>query len=140
MGDTIDTTEFARNKYGNSYVWASLQSSLGDRVVVRSLASWGLVTADRVGDESYVTRPDPLYSVSNTRDFTTFGFKQDWSVNLASAWLLRFGADVKAQDVTYNDETFVGQDPDDPHPTRGASFPSDQRPRSTRAGPSSGLI
>ncbi len=123
MGDTIDTTEFAQNKYGNSYVWATLQSSLGDRVVVRSLASWGLVTADRVGDESYVTRPDPLYSVSNTRDFTTVGFKQDWSVDLARAWFMRFGADVKAQDVTYNHETFVGQDPDDPSPDPRGFFP-----------------
>ncbi len=45
--DALRTREKARNRYGNSYVWTTLNSSLGSRTSVRTLLSAGLLTRAR---------------------------------------------------------------------------------------------
>jgi hypothetical protein len=58
--DTINTRESANNRYGNSYVWTTLQSTIGERTTVRTLLSGGLVTRARQGSERQVGKVAPF--------------------------------------------------------------------------------
>lgn len=112
--DSIPTRESASNAYGNSYVWLTLQSLVGPRLTITTIASAGVVTASRAGNERYVNRPDSIYVVTGTRDSPIFGFKQDWTWEQSDRMILGFGYDVRALSVDYALTTSVGQDPDDP--------------------------
>ena len=121
--DSLRTREKANNSYGNSYAWATLSSSLGDRTVVRNTVSAGLVTRSRDGYEKYVDLSEPLYEVTNDRDLTILGLKQDWTIDLTDAIVLTAGADLrrlKSKDVT---TSIVGQDPNDPSPDPDEIYP-----------------
>lgn len=121
--DSLNTREDARNRYGNSYLWGTLASTLGARTSVRNMVSASLVTRSRDGSERYVNRPDPIYAVSNKRDYTILGFKQDWTHGFSDAWRVGLGADVRR---LHNDDRFtslVFQDPDDPTPPPPGTYP-----------------
>lgn len=112
--DSIRTKELANNRYGNSYVWTSLRSLLGERVVVNTMLSAGLVTSTRDGSENYVDGPGFLYTITNKRDFHVYGFKQDWRADVAEPLSLRWGIDARRLDADYAVTNTVGQNPDDP--------------------------
>lgn len=123
FGDTINTRERARNHYGNSYGWATLQSNLGPRTLVRNMVSAGLVTRDRDGAEEYIGGVDPLYSVTNKRDFSILGFKQDWTLPFLDTYVLGAGVDLRRLRSTDVVNTVVGQDPNDPATDTTSYYP-----------------
>lgn len=123
FNDTIPTVERANNHYGNSYGWATLQTQLGPRSLVRNMVSAGLVTRDRDGAELYANTPDTLYSVTNARDFSALGFKQDWTLGLSDAYVLDTGFDLRRLETTDAALTAVGQDPNDPEADTTAYYP-----------------
>jgi hypothetical protein len=112
--DSLETRENARNRYGNSYVWTTLQSALGARTAVRSMIAAGLVTRFRDGAEKYVFSTDPIYTLTNERDFSIFNFKQDWTCGLSDAYVLGFGVDVRRLRNRDRFTSIVGADPNDP--------------------------
>ncbi len=121
--DTLKTTESATNRYGNSYVWSSLVSRLGTRTTLRNLVSAGLITRSRDGFEAYDDRPDPLYEIFNERDLSVVGFKQDWTVEASTDWVVQAGFDARRLDVTDRVRTVVGQDPNDSSEFPPGTFP-----------------
>ncbi len=112
--DALQTRENARNRYGNTYLWTTLNSSLGSRTTLRNQLSAGLVTRTRDGSEQYVNIERPLYSLNNDREYSILGAKQDWSIRLSDAAILGFGADVRRLRNTDTFRSVVGPDPNDP--------------------------
>jgi len=114
FADSLKTREYAENHYGNSYVWTTLDTSLGSRTRVRTMLSAGLVTRNRDGSERYETRVNPIYTITNDRDFDILTVKQDWTHALADAYVLSYGIDARR---LHNKDTFrslIYQDPNDP--------------------------
>ncbi len=121
--DSIKTREDAHNRYGNSYVWTTLKSSLGAGTVVRSMVSASLVTRSRDGSERYVDRPEALYALTNQRDFSTLGFKQDWTHRISDSYVLSHGIDLRRLHDTDDFMNTVYQDPNDPSPDTTGAYP-----------------
>ena len=132
--DSIPTRESATNGYGNSYAWLTLQSLVGTRLTIRTMASAGLVTASRDGTERYVSRPESIYAITGTRDFPVYGLKQDWTWEQSNRMILGFGYDVRALSVDYALTTIVGQQPDDPTADTLGYYPVTTRKRTRRYG------
>ncbi|MCZ6633003.1 MAG: TonB-dependent receptor, partial [bacterium] len=125
--DTINTKEIANNRYGNSYAWVTLKSALGQRASVRTMASAGLVTKDRDGAEQYTNIPDAVYALTNKRDFTILGLKQDWAYELSNSIFLETGIDFKRVDADDNFTNYVGRNPDDPTADATGYYPVETR-------------
>jgi outer membrane receptor for ferrienterochelin and colicin len=121
--DTLKTVERAENRYGNSYVWSTLESSLGERTRVRTMASVGLVTRNRDGAESYVDYTEPIYTIKNDREFALAGVAQDWTQEVADSYVLSFGADFRGERSDDSYTSVVGQDPNDPSQDVGQIYP-----------------
>ncbi len=137
--DTIKTTEFANNKYGNSYAWVTLKSALGNRMAVTSMASAGLVNKTRDGFEQGVGLPDPVYELKNKRDFSSFGFKQDWMYELSNSIFLESGFDFRSVDADDIFTNIVGKNPDDPSADSLAYYPIESSSRLKKSGTTLGL-
>lgn len=121
--DSLETREKARNRYGNSYVWTNLDSSLGSRTSVRTQLSAGLVTRSRDGFEKYVHLDRPLYSLTNVRDYSVLGAKQDWTFRLSPAFILSTGLDARRLRNIESTSGVVGQDPNDPSLDEAGVYP-----------------
>ncbi len=132
--DSLKTRENARNRYGNAYVWSTLQSVLGPRTAVRTLLSAGLVTRHRDGFERYYFSSLPLYTLTNNRDFSILGFKQDWTTGLSEADILSYGVDLRRLRNTDSFTSIVAQDPNDPAQDPNAVYPIVTNARSGRIG------
>ncbi|MDA0748705.1 MAG: TonB-dependent receptor, partial [bacterium] len=125
--DTLKTQELANNKYGNSYAWVRLKSTLGRKVSVQNMASVGTVTKSRDGTEKYTDFQDVVYELTNKRDFHILGFKQDWSYEYSNAVFLEAGLDIKKSKVDDTFHNIVGKNPDDPSTDSLAYYPIETR-------------
>ena len=112
--DTIDARETVDNRYGNSYLWATLTSTLSPKVTVETMVNAGLVTHRRAGAEIFLSTPGAVYEVDKSRDLRITGIKQDWTVEPTDAWLWLFGADLRGQNADFRLQSLVYQDPNDP--------------------------
>ena len=136
--DSINTEERANNRYGNAYAWVTFESLFGDKVLMRTIASAGLVTSSRDGTEFYTSNSAPIYSIDSTRDFSVLGLKQEWRYDWSRRASLEFGFDLRTLDADYSIVNVVDQDPDNPSPDPGAFFPSEHRSALKRNGSSVG--
>ena len=114
FADSIKTTEFANNAYGNSYTWVTLKSLLSQHLAVKTLASAGHVTATREGDERHLLRPIELYAVDGNRDFAVYGLKQDFSYQRSAKMVLDWGYDARWMQANFDWMNRVTQNPDNP--------------------------
>ena len=112
--DTINTHETANNTYGNSYAWASLTSTISDRITVETMGHVGFVTRDRDGAELFTELPGGSYDVDKRRDLRLVGLKQDWLIESTPSLLWQLGVDVRRQEAEYRHRNRVWQDPNDP--------------------------
>ena len=134
FADSIRTRELTDNRYGNSYAWLTLKSLVGQRLGVTTLASAGVVTAGRDGAEQFRDRPGAQYAVTNHRDFTVLGFKQDWTYEVSSALIVDFGFDLRHLRADYGLTTSVGRDPNDNTPDTLGYYPQVTRTAFKRPG------
>ncbi len=123
FNDTIPTQESANNQYGNSYAWLTLRSLLGSHLAVKTLASAGLVTSTREGNEHQTNLPIELYGVNGNRDFTVLGFKQDFTYQRSSRMVLDWGYDVRSMHAQFDWTNRVTQNPDLPAPDTTGYYP-----------------
>jgi len=121
--DTLKTREDADNRYGNTYLWSSLESQLGDITTVRTIASVGLVTRDRDGSEFYENTTEPIYTVTNHRDYSLAGIKQEWSHALLDDYVLSWGFDLRGEHNKDRFSSVVGRDPNDPTQDPDQNYP-----------------
>lgn len=138
--DSIDTREDAHNRYGNSYAWTTLQSTLGPRLAVRTLVSGSLVTRSRDGSERIVPSGEPLYTLTNERDFSILGFKQDWTLGLSDADVLSLGVDARRLHATDDFTSDIGADPDDPTQDSTGVYPVTTRADHAASGTTLALV
>jgi len=136
--DALRTREKARNRYGNSYLWTTLTSSLGTRTTARTQLSAGLVTRSRDGSEQYLDIVKPLYTLTNERDYSILGAKQDWTFRLSDAFILSSGIDARRLHNTDSFQEVVGQDPNDPSQDPGI-YPLTTNTRFEKGGSRVGL-
>ncbi len=132
FNDSIPTVEAADNGYGNSYAWATLRSLFGAHLSVTTLASAGLVTASRKGDEHHASIPLELYGVEGSRDFNVLGLKQDLRFQPSNRMVFDWGYDARRMHAMFDWTNRVTQNPDDPTPDTTGYYPHVTR-RSTRA-------
>ena len=113
--DSLRTQEYAKNRYGNSYAWGTLVSSLGTRTTVKSVFAGALVTRARDGSERYTDfNNKPLYSLTNTRDYNILEGKQDWRFRASARFIVDAGFDARRLHNTDTFHKIVNEDPDDP--------------------------
>lgn len=137
FNDSINTRELADNRYGNSYVWATLRSTPAAGLSVTTMASAGRVTAHRSGSEAFSERPKLVYSIANRRDFDVLGLKQDWRLGVSDAISLGAGLDARWFSADYRLASVLGDDPDDPADDTLAYYPHES---SSRAAPSGSTV
>ena len=123
FNDSIKTVEAANNQYGNTYAWLTLRSLFGQHLSVRTLASLGLVTATRHGDEHHLLRPIELYGVLGKRNFTLQTFKQDFTYQRSNRMVLDWGYDLRRMNADFDWINRVTQNPDDPTPDTTGFYP-----------------
>lgn len=87
-------------RYGSSFVWATWDHRINDRLRFESVASTGSLRWRRSGD-GYDGRTLEG-AVRDARVLGTVGLRQDWSFD-ASRWLLvKWGVDAKREHASYN--------------------------------------
>ena len=121
--DTINTRERADNKYANSYVWGTLNSTLNKNTNVRTALFAGQVTRSRKGSERDVLEFEPYYVVDDDKKYTTVGATQDWAWSASEGDIVTFGADVRQMRSTDTFHSIAYQDPDDPEPPPPGEYP-----------------
>jgi hypothetical protein len=121
--DTINTRERANNKYANSYVWGTLNSTLSKSTNVRTTMFGGLVKRTRKGSERDVLELTPYYVVDDDKKYSTFGATQDWAWSASEGDIVTFGADVRQMNSTDTFHSIAYQDPDDPEPPPPGEYP-----------------
>ena len=126
--DTLQSRENARNRYSNTYAWTTLKSSFGSRIVLRNTASAVRITRHRDGAEVFIDFPEPIYTIRADRTLSYTGFKQDWTLGLADAYMLTTGFDVRRLRTDESSRSIVGQDPNDP-----SHYPDDIYPLTTNS-------
>lgn len=123
FADSIKTVEAANNGYGNSYVWLTLRSLLGQHLTLNTLASYGSVNATRRGDEHHALIPLEYYGVKGKRTFAVAGFKQDFSFQGSDRNLFDWGYDLRSMHANFDWENRVTQNPDLPVPDTTGFYP-----------------
>jgi TonB dependent receptor/Carboxypeptidase regulatory-like domain/TonB-dependent Receptor Plug Domain len=123
FNDSIRTQESANNTYGNSYLWAALQSQVGAHLNIRTLASTGVVRATRSGDERRTESGLSLYDVAGSRRFTVAGLRQDYSYQQWSRAIVEWGFDLRRLHANYDWVNRVTQNPDNPTPDTTGFYP-----------------
>lgn len=94
-----------RSRYRSSYLWANWEGRFG-RFTQQTVASLGRLTWRRDGerlDGSTVTA-----EITDRRDLTIGGVRQDWSMEMGPRALLKFGVDVKRAGADYDYFSAVG--------------------------------
>lgn len=103
-GKTIPNIDSVDTKYGNYYGWVTLNSRFADGVKARTIVFGSALDQQRRWRQF---DDDPNAHLNSTnindqRDFTLFGIKQDWNIDLSSKVLLKAGADIKRLKVDYD--------------------------------------
>ena len=80
--------------YGNTYGWLTLQSIINPRIYVQTVISTGRISHDRQGSKTI--NEFEHYSNSDMRNFSFYGFKQDWNLKVSNISHLKFGYEIKA--------------------------------------------
>ena len=137
--DSLRTQENAKNRYGNSYLWTTIDSSVGRRTTVKTLFAGAVVTRHRDGAERYIDLNNrPLYSLSNARDYGILQAKQDWRFKASDRFIVDAGLDVRRLSNTDTFQNIVNEDPDDPLVNK-AGYPLTKNTRFEQKGSRLGL-
>ena len=110
--------EFAKARYRNSYVWATLEHDFSHGLSTSAVASYTDVASDRSGEVL-----DPGHrtgTVDDERHYDVFGLKLDaaWS---SDRWLHRFGLEYREQSAEYQYFSALGFEAGYPFPQSEAT-------------------
>ena len=109
-----DTRERYLTGYGNSYLWGTHQSILGDRTFVEGSLSVGRVDRNRRGEEEELLDEDEGsgFSIADRRRLDVAAWKQGWHFQLSERQSWRWGAEAKRLRTSY--DYFNSRQLDDP--------------------------
>ncbi|MCB0520027.1 MAG: TonB-dependent receptor [Lewinellaceae bacterium] len=103
--DISDDGNFDKNdtKYDNTYAWLTLKSFYTPSLSSRTLLYSGLVTHNRQGSfHKYEPSDKGNFSLSDQRDYSFFGVKQDWDWQASNKLFLNAGFDVRPQKASFD--------------------------------------
>lgn len=83
------------SRFGNTYGWVSLASTLGARIAVRTNLSVARITRDRWGETINVPLDRLFFRVIDINAYDEYGIKQDWTLSVTDKTQLRWGIDYK---------------------------------------------
>lgn len=89
-------------KYGNTYSWLTLKSYYTPQLYSQTLLYGGLITHERIGwfeKEDYTDKG--TFNLTDNRDYTFLGVKQDWNWELSNKLFLRGGFEARQLNATY---------------------------------------
>jgi len=96
----VDDTERATARYRNSVGWLKVRTDWSDAVSSTTILSASDIANSRDGQ---IDIPDTVSgSVTDSRDFSSFGIKQDWKLDASDDWTFRAGFDFKLLDAEYD--------------------------------------
>lgn len=87
------------SRYGSSFVWATWDQRITDRLRFESVASVGSLRWRRMGDAYSGLQLDG--AVRDVRDLGSVGLRQDWSLDLSRWMLVKWGLDAKREHASY---------------------------------------
>lgn len=93
----IDRGESARANYENRVLWLNWRAEWSDRVHSETVVSVSEISNQRVG--TLVLPQIVSGTLDESREFDTFGLKQDWTYVASQNWMFSFGVDGKHQDA-----------------------------------------
>jgi outer membrane cobalamin receptor len=95
-----DDSETATAAYRNNVAWLKVDFDWSDRVSVSTIVSATDISNSRDGQ---VDIPDTVAgTVADSRNFGTYGVKQNWLFEAGERWAFRAGFDVSFLDAAYN--------------------------------------
>ncbi len=95
----VDRGETARADYRNRVLWLTWRALWSDRLRSETVLSVSEISNRRSGT---LALPQIVSgTLDESREFDTFGFKQDWTYVASQKWMLSFGVDGKHQDAKY---------------------------------------
>ena len=100
--DTIDS------EYENSYLWLNHEVAIGESMFVETVLSAGTVEDDRRATEEGV---GASAAIRDLRAMDILSLRQDWRFQLSPRHYLKWGAEARSYDVSYdytNDFAFDG--------------------------------
>ncbi|MEZ4887883.1 MAG: TonB-dependent receptor [Chitinophagales bacterium] len=90
-------------KYSNTYAWLALNSYHTPHLFSRTLLYSGLVKHDRNGSFfKYEPTDKGTFTLTDKRDYSLFGVKQDWNWQISNNLLLKSGFEAKQIKADYN--------------------------------------
>ena len=99
-GDSYDQFQ---TKYGNNYTWLTLKSGFTPRLYARSILYVANINHNRSGGYiKYENSDKGSVSLSDKRDYTLFGAKQDWVWEASDKFHLRAGFEAKQLYARYD--------------------------------------
>ena len=99
-GDNFDKND---NRFGNTYGWLTLNSNHSTRLFSRTLLYAGWISHDRNGS-FYKDEPSDKgsFMLTDQRDYTLLGIKQDWNWQTSNKLFLSGGFEVKQINAKYD--------------------------------------
>lgn len=95
-----DETESAVARYRNNVGWLKMEFDWTDAVSVSTILSATDIANSRDGQVDIENTVSG--TVVDSRDFSSFGIKQDWKFDFGGRWLFRTGFDVSFLDAEYD--------------------------------------
>lgn len=90
-----------RSRYASSYVWLTWDDRFGSRLRQHTVASIGRLTWRREGD-AFDGAGDQWLLVNDRRSYLVGGVRQDWSLDLVTRAMLKWGVDVRRERADYD--------------------------------------
>lgn len=105
-GDTIDLLDDDNDKadtgFGNTYGWLNVQSVMNDKLLIQSVLSAGKVDHVRTGTDFAGSSQTIRAEVSDKRDLSFYGLRQDWNYDFSERNFIQAGFEIKRQKSNYN--------------------------------------
>ena len=103
--DIAEDGNFDKNdtKYGNTYGWLTLKSFYNPNLFSRTILYAGLISHNRFGSFHKDEPSDKGdFMLTDKRDYSLFGLKQDWNWQSSSKLFLNFGVEAKQVKSKYD--------------------------------------
>lgn len=88
--------------YASDYAWTTLEGRVGSRVRQQSVAWFGGIGWARAGSRFPMATSGPTTRVDDHRSLRTLGVRQDWSVDMGSKLLFKFGGELRHESAHYD--------------------------------------
>jgi len=111
--EDADAGESSSARYGNVYLWGTLEHRFSDSLRASAIASYTSVTTERSGTVDEPGRR--AGSVDDERSYRIGGFKLD-ATHESRRWLHSLGVDFREMSAEYDYESVVTFEPDFPLP------------------------